>query len=120
MKSFCIFLMILILTGIFSGCAREKQGTELADIKLPSSPVLVSNCTFGVCTATYTRIRENPSEISSVLDTIYQNYIFEIITGTADNMWYMIKCGNIQGWVSRSDMEMFESREKAENFINKK
>ncbi|MCQ2604223.1 MAG: SH3 domain-containing protein [Spirochaetia bacterium] len=120
MKSFCIFLMILVLDFSLGGCAREKQENELTDIKLPSSPVLISSCTFGVCTATYIRIRENPSQVSSVMDTIYQNYIFEIVTGTADDTWYMIKCGDIQGWVSGTDIELFANKESAENFINKK
>lgn len=110
-----ILLATFMILSLFS-CSREKEVEEFPEIKLPVTSELVTTFAYGSPSGIYIRIRKSPDASAEAAGMLWKNDIFEIVTKTADpenvngieDYWYMIKSGDIQGWVFGAQINLYE------------
>jgi len=108
-----ILLMIIML---ISGCAKSNVAAEYKRIKLPVTSDKETIFPYGSPKNSYMRVRENPNSDSKPLAMLWYGNIFEIFTKTEDD-WYMIRYRGTEGWVSGSEIILYEDLQKAEKCV---
>ena len=122
-RVFALFSLSLLALPILS-CGR---GGSFERVNLPPTPVLSIRSTWAVVTSPLLRIREEPSNKSSVLSHIRMGAVIEVIAksdreDTLENevsFWYRVNYEGLKGWVFGSYIEIFDSRTKAEKYAQK-
>lgn len=91
---------------------------------LPPTPVLSIRSTWAVVKSPLLRVREGPSNQSTVLSHIRMGAVMEVLTKSdkeenveqESSYWYRIDYQGLKGWVFGSYIEIFDSRSKADRY----
>ena len=102
-----------------ASCAR---GSSQEKVVLPPTPVLSIRSTWAVVKSPLLRVREEPTNKSTVLSHIRLGTVVEVIAKSDKeetiedevSYWYRINYEGLKGWVFGSYLEIFDSRSKAE------
>jgi uncharacterized protein YgiM (DUF1202 family) len=102
-------------------CGRSGSSER---VTLPPTPVLSIRSTWAVVKSPLLRVRDAPSNQSTVLSHIRMSAVMEVLTRsdkeeTVENesaYWYRIDYQGLKGWVFGSYIEMFDSRPKADKY----
>ncbi len=121
--AFIILVLALSLASVVS-CSRSR-GTER--VILPPTPVLSIRSTWAVVKSPLLRVRQDPSNQSTVLSHIRLGAIVEVLTKSdkeeslenESDFWYRVDYQGLKGWVFGTYIEIFDSRTKAEKFASK-
>lgn len=118
-------LLLFALTLIFpllTGCGKKQADEPIA---LPATSVLSVQTKWGVITSTHLRLRDEPSiESGNPLTTFWRSrgFVLEILSRSDEKMevegkedyWYRIQYDGLYGWVFGGYVEVYETREAAE------
>lgn len=114
-------IMLAILLPLW-GC---KKNNNEEPITLPATSVLSVQSKWGVITSNHLRLRNEPSvETGEAVTTFWRSrgFVLEILSKTSTKMevegkedfWYRIHYDGLYGWVFGGYVEIFETREAAE------
>jgi len=107
------FLALLIIS-----CTEEPMKE---DISMPSTPLLTATSRWGVVSSSYIRITEKNDRLNSIIATLRKGDIVEVLSRESDKVngtsgyWYEVRSGEIFGVVPEEMLDLYGSREKAEN-----
>ena len=119
-----MFLAASALTLAMAACSR---GAGAERVSLPPTPVLSIRSTWAVVKSPLLRVREQPSNQSTVLSHIRMGTVVEVLSksdkeDTLENevaFWYRVNYEGLTGWVFGSYIELFDSRTKADAYAEK-
>lgn len=111
---------LLIAAALLSGCGQREAERP---ITLPPTPALSVRAHWGVAKERYLRAFNGPSTDSKVVFLLRAGDILEITakSGYTDRVraerdyWYHVIFEKREGWVFGSWLDLYESRERAEN-----
>lgn len=111
----CIVVPLLLLTA----CAKRDQA---ASIKLPPTPILTPQNQWAVVNAEHLRLRSGPTIDSKYIFTLWRGYVVKVLdrspqpesVGSIQDYWYYINYGGLQGWVFGYYLDLFDSRQQAD------
>jgi len=114
------FAVISIVAIISAGC---RGGEADKPITLPPTPALSVRAHWGVAQAPYLRAFENPSTGSRIVFLLRAGDILEITAKSSytdqvrakRDYWYHVVFEKREGWVFGTGLDLYESRERAEN-----
>ncbi len=114
-------ILSTLAVGLLASCGRSGA-TER--VSLPPTPVLSIRSTWAVVKSPLLRVREEPTGQSVVLSHIRLGAVLEVLTKSdkedvVENepaYWYRIDYQGLKGWVFGSYIEIFDSREKADQY----
>ena len=116
-KHICQGLKILIL---FFFCCTLAGCLPKADIDPPSTPPLSRPVIgYGVVTAPYTRLLDEPSRNAVTLGFVRERTVLPILERTlvqdGDTLLYWVYAeGEYQGWFPETEISLFDNRYKAQ------
>ncbi len=110
----------VLLFSVFFSCSIEE---EAAEIDLPETPILSSRSEWAVVTTSYLRIRSEADTDSEILGHLRRGAVAEIIGRNREKetvegqegSWFHIRSSGISGWIFGYYIEIYNSREKAQN-----
>jgi len=113
-------MSLVILTGF--SCKKKEYEISL---KLPATPVLSVQSSWGIVNYPYLRVREQPFLDAAVIAPLRQNELVEVISRSErpekiedkTDYWYQVGVGGIRGWVFGVYLDLYETKEKAQNVI---
>ena len=110
-------LGIAFLLALFVAC--EKEQTEQR-IELPETPIVSIRDRWAVVDDRYVRVREEPRVDASVSDYVRLGLIVEVAEvvdngNGPDATWMRIAGQEVDGWVTESNLSLYESRARARN-----
>lgn len=113
--------IIIIIMISFTGSCKK---VEKERIVLPPTSVLTARSTWGVVKSNFLRLRERPSKQAHVLIGMPKGIVVEILSKTeiAETIdketafWYRINFDGLFGWVFGAYIEVFNQKNKAEEF----
>ncbi|MBB6478991.1 hypothetical protein [Spirochaeta isovalerica] len=114
MKRLIIALMALFIVS----CSEE---TLKEDIAMPSTPMLTASSRWGVVSSSYIRITDENDRLNNIIATLRKGDILEVLSRESDRengssgYWYEVRAGEIHGVVPEGMIDLYDSREKAEN-----
>jgi len=119
MKRTIALLLIFVLIPVFICCVKKNIPDTIV---LPPMSVLSAQSSWGVVTSNYLRLREKPSQDSSVLTGITKGTVVQIVSTTDrketidkdTSFWYRIDVEGIRGWAFGAFLEVFTSSAEAE------
>jgi hypothetical protein len=108
------FVAVLIA---FSGCDRESEEQR---IELPETPIVSVRDRWAVVAGAYVRVRAEPADGAAVADYVRRGLIVEVAEvvdqgGAEAETWMRITGDQVDGWVTGSDLSLYESRARARN-----
>ena len=114
--AFFILANLLLLAGCSKTADQEAPGFEL-----PPTPVLTIQSYWGVVTTSYLRVREVPENEERVKGALRQGDVVKITAietrkinkSSPEILWYMIEKGELTGWVSEMEIELYNSLPQA-------
>lgn len=109
---------------VLVSCGRSARTERVI---LPPTPVLSIRSTWAVVKSPLLRVRDEPSNQATVLSHIRMGAVVEVLTksdkeDTVENeaaFWYRIDYQGLKGWVFGSNIEIFDSRSKADQYALK-
>lgn len=117
MKPF-VALFVAFLAPFLSTCSADDGVT---DVSLPETPVLSARESWGVVERPYVRVFRDADEDSPIAGHLRAGIVSEITArivspvNDAENGWVQIREDGLTGWVRRQEIELFDTRERAEN-----
>ena len=110
-------LGIALLLALFVAC--EEEPTEQR-IELPETPIVSIRDRWAVVDDRYVRVREEPRVDASVSDYVRRGLIVEVAEvvengNGPDATWMRIAGQEVDGWVTESNLSLYESRARARN-----
>jgi uncharacterized protein YgiM (DUF1202 family) len=117
-------LLVMSLLIVLVSCGRSARTERVI---LPPTPVLSIRSTWAVVKSPLLRVRDEPSNQATVLSHIRMGAVVEVLTksdkeDTVENeaaFWYRIDYQGLKGWVFGSNIEIFDSRSKADQYALK-
>jgi len=117
-KAFLTYLAAAASAILVSCDTGEKVGP----IDLPATTALVLQTNWAVVASSHLRLREGPAISSPVLATLWKGSVLEIVSKTStkelveeeEDFWYQIICDGLAGWVFGSNIELYDSKNRAE------
>ena len=112
-----------LFLGILAICACSSKKEEPPVIPPVTSPLSRDYIGFGVITASYTHITEEPAEGSVSLGYLRRGSLVRILrrqtvkTGDSLIIWVLTE-GNQQGWLKEEVMEIYDSESQARTAAN--
>jgi uncharacterized protein YgiM (DUF1202 family) len=111
---------LLCVLLLFS-CGGSGGGER---VNLPPTPVLSIRSTWAVVKSPLLRVREEPTNSSTVLSHVRMGALVEVLTKSdkmetverESNYWYRVDYQGLKGWVFGSYIEIFDSRAKAQQY----
>lgn len=105
---------------ILGGCSSPRQ---YAGLKLPPTPVLTIETSYGVVDFPLLRVRSDPVPEGALVTMLRAGAIVEIVTSSSNeetiegktNRWYQVQYQGRRGWVFGSYIKVFDSLDKARN-----
>lgn len=115
-----LFWPLAVVVLIVAGCSGPRQYTGL---KLPPTPVLTIETSYGVVDYPLLRVRTEPVPDAALVTMLRSGSIVEIVTSSSNeetiegktNRWYQVQFQGRRGWVFGSYLKIFDSLEKARN-----
>jgi hypothetical protein len=113
-------IALFLSTLAFVSCSRANE------IKPPPTPLLTGGLGWAVIKDSYVRLKESPSDSARDVDHLRRGAIFglearELGSRKPDseeedkpNIWYEVESGGVKGWVSDSELDIYDSRAQAE------
>jgi len=113
-----VTLMFLLLS--LAGCS-ERERVDRVD--LPTTPVLSFRAGWAVIDVTYARVLTSPDPNSEIVGHLRRGVVLEIVSKSnyteqvdeSVDFWYQVRSEEFSGWVFGSGLELYNSRERAEN-----
>jgi len=111
-------LLVIFFSIFLTSCKKENMEIN---ITLPETSVVSSNSSWGVVKYPYIRVRKSPNDEDVISSAFRQGDIVKIlksseITTSAkgeDVLWFYTVLADVEGWVTGSDLSIYESREQA-------
>jgi hypothetical protein len=100
------------------GCSGNDQ---ISQVELPQTPVLSARESWGVVDASYVRVYESANRDSDIVGHLRSGIVAEItgrVVSPVDSGrqgWVQVRQGELVGWVQRREIDLFETRERADN-----
>jgi hypothetical protein len=115
------FLLFCATIWLFISVACDSRNTA-EPIELPATTALVLQTNWAVITSSHLRLREGPGISAGVLATLWQGSVLEIVSKTStkevaegeEGFWYQISFDGLAGWVFGTYLELFDSKNDAE------
>lgn len=113
------FLLLLLL--LLGACKRQEELSFSID--LPPTSVLAERTRYALITSSHLRLRETPDVSGRVKETLWKGAVMEVIA-KASNMvivenqeghWYQVSYDGLQGYVFGAYLQLFTSRQAAED-----
>ncbi len=106
---------------IIPSACKKTEEREIS-IDLPTTSVLSVKTRWAVITGSHLRLREHAGTDSRAVTTLWEGNVLEIIARDdaqvrvedKDDYWYQVAYDGLQGWVFGAYIELYESKEKAE------
>lgn len=103
-----------------AGCSGPSP---YAGLKLPPTPVLTIETSYGVVDYPLLRVRTEPVADAALVTMLRAGAIVEIVTSSSSeetiegktNRWYQVQYQGRRGWVFGSYLKVFDSLDKARN-----
>ena len=114
-------LRLTVATLLFAtvvACAREDSTPNLS---LPETPVLSARESWGVAEQAYVRVYAAADDEAGVVGHLRSGVVSEITArivspvGGGRDGWVQVRREDLSGWVRRGEIELFDTRERAEN-----
>lgn len=111
-------IAIAFLTLFIFSCAEETFNEEIA---MPSTPVLTASSRWGVVSSSYVRITSKDDRHNMIIATLRKGDIVEVLSRETEkdsgssSYWYEVRSGEIHGVVPEEMIDLYDSKEKAEN-----
>lgn len=113
------YLIIVFLIAL-TGC-REKE--PILSIDLPPTEILSATTNWAVINSSHLRLREKPLVDAKAVTTLWRGSVLEIVSRSETkflvdgelDFWYQINYDGLHGWVFGAYLDLFDSKEKAEN-----
>jgi hypothetical protein len=99
-----------LVFGILTGCTGNEEAVEL-----PETPVLFGQDRFVLATDQYVRVHTLPDTTSEIRMHLRRGDVLPVAGRTPDGSWVEVRRLEIQGWVERTSVRTFSSREQALN-----
>lgn len=99
-------------------CAQEDATVNLS---LPETPVLSARESWGVAEQAYVRVYATADDEAGVVGHLRSGVVSEITArivspvGGGRDGWVQVRRDDLSGWVRRGEIELFDTRERAEN-----
>ena len=115
---------LLFCTTVWLLCTSACDSREsVKPIELPSTTALVLQTNWAVITSSHLRLREGPGTTAPVLATLWKGSVLEIVSKTStkevvedeEDFWYQISYDGLAGWVFGTYIELFDSKNSAED-----
>jgi len=111
---------MLLLGLLLGGCS---DGERVDELELPTTPVLSFRAGWAVVHSTYARVLAQPDPESSIVGHERRGSVLEILSktnysdriGDEADFWYQVRSDDFAGWVFGTDVELYNSRERALN-----
>lgn len=111
----------LFLLAILASCGKNSPKEE---IRFAPTPVLTIRSTWAAVKSPLLRIRAEASNSSEVISYIRMGAVVEIIAKSdkedevegETSFWYRVNYDGLKGWVFGTNLEVFDSKSKAEKF----
>jgi hypothetical protein len=109
----------MLLFGV-AACGSDEQ---LGSLDPPATPVLSVRARWAVISDPYVRLFEASEVSSPVRFHLREDTVVEILSKTnyqvelhgRRDFWYQVRAGDRSGWVFGSEVELYESEERARN-----
>jgi len=111
-------IIIAFLALFIFSCSEEPMKE---DISMPSTPLLTASSRWGVVSSSYIRITEKNDRLNSIIATLRKGDIVEVLSRESDKengtsgYWFEVRSGEISGVVPEEMIDLYDSKEKAEN-----
>ncbi|MFW5795906.1 MAG: hypothetical protein ACOCV0_01780 [Alkalispirochaeta sp.] len=109
-----LLVFVPFLAGVavimLGGCAGKDD-----TVALPETPVLFGQNRFALVTDRYVRVYELPDTSSVIRMHLRRGDVLPVAGRTPDESWIELRRLEVQGWVERSSVRTFSSREQALN-----
>lgn len=111
-------MLVALAALVLGGCSA---GEELQHIELPQTPVLSVRESWGVVEAPYIRVYHAPEEEARIVGHLRSGVVAEITgrvvspVGGGQEGWVQVRQEGLLGWVDRQEIDLFDTRERAEN-----
>ncbi len=97
--------------------------SDLADVELPPSPILLIRANWAVVSSAYAALREEPQADSAIRGHFRGGSVVEVreksgfvdVHKSRTDYWYLIGVQNKVGWVFGTYLDLYDSREQAVN-----
>ncbi|MBN2658700.1 MAG: hypothetical protein JXR86_16710 [Spirochaetales bacterium] len=109
---------LLFLVLLMFSCSQEHLKEDIA---MPSTPMLTASSRWGVVSSSYIRITDQNDRLNNIIATLRKGDIVEVLSRESDKesgtpgYWYEVRSGEIHGVVPEGMIDLYDSREKAEN-----
>jgi hypothetical protein len=105
---------------VLAGCSGPRP---YAGLKLPPTPVLTIETSYGVVDFPLLRVRTDPVSDAALVTMLRAGAIVEIVTSSSNeetiegktDRWYQVQYQGRRGWVFGSYLKVFDSLDKARN-----
>jgi len=110
----------IVAALMLAGCSGTNP---YAGLKLPPTPVLTLQTSYGVVDFPLLRVRSEPVPEAGLVTMLRSGAIVEIVTSSSNeetiegktDRWYQIQYQGRRGWVFGSYLKVFDSLDKARN-----
>ena len=119
-RSFRFVFFILANLFLLAGCSKTAD-LDVPVLELPPTPVLTIQSYWGVVTTSYLRVREVPENEERVKGAMRRGDVVKITAietrkkgkSSPEILWYQIEKGELTGWVSEMEIELYNSLPQA-------
>lgn len=111
-------LPVALFMSLLVTCSADDSVT---DVSLPETPVLSARESWGVVESPYVRVFQTADEDGPIAGHLRSGVVSEITArivspvGEGEDGWVQIREDDLSGWVRRREIELFDTRERAEN-----
>jgi hypothetical protein len=114
-----LLFLILAAAAVFSAgtVSCRNRSADYSWMKLPETPLFADNEMWGVVKDPYLRISTAPKNEDATVMTLRQGDLVSVLViQSFDNIyWCRIKYETREGWTLRDNLDIYDSRDKAEN-----
>ena len=104
------FLAVTLVVATLGGCGRSRD-----EIALPETPVLSGRDRYALVVEAYVRVHSAPGGEAPIRTHLRLGDVLPVESRTPDDAWVEIRRLDLQGWIQRSTVRLFSSREQAIN-----
>lgn len=111
-------ILIVLLTLFLFACKKENFNEN---IDMPSTPVLTATSRWGVVNSSYVRVTHMDDRHNRIIATLRKGDIVEVLSretekgSDSSEYWYEVQTEEIHGVIPEEYIDLYDSKEKAEN-----
>lgn len=111
-------IVMLLLTLFLLSCSEEPLKEN---IDMPSTPLLTASSRWGVVNSSYVRVTDKKDRYNKIIAALRKGDIVEVLSRESDrnsqnlSYWLEVRYKDIHGVVPENYIDLYDSKEKAEN-----